>query len=470
MPVSTPQGFMVPTQEEFDALEQRVTSLEGRVSSLEGSAILPPDQGGNPPEGGSPPDQGGSPPDPGPSTGVQAKRIAALVEGVGVNTFSSLDPNSNVWGSWPADYSPDSVIAALRWITGDSGFKLAIREYHYNGRESIQQPWLDQIHRALPGTEVIMCVGANGSTNDVSSMLAINGVGYFEGLNEGNTNFGSGEVDPQVQLDIQQRLWQLAPDHGVVWGPSIVGGMPNPGGWVEGYAGATLGGLNAAMSWGNGHYYPPHSPDLTGDGCSVSEYTASLAGVYGHPVDLTEFHPTLYNSAGHGPTEPGWSGERDAYYTLLTVLRCGKLGVRLWWYALYDYGEVYRCGLFPKRHADEPRPAAQALRNLCTSCPDPGQDNRTFSPGKLGVSVHNLPEYADWDLYQASDRRCFVFLWRAAAEPGGQSAEVTVRFDPPVAEAVETDLLSGREVQTHRMAESVTVGLDAGVRVLAVSR
>ena len=59
--------------------------------------------------------------------GVQAERIADLVELFGVNTFSSMDQN-NVWGSWPADDRPETVTAALNRITGGSRFVLRIHE------------------------------------------------------------------------------------------------------------------------------------------------------------------------------------------------------------------------------------------------------------------------------------------------------------------------------------------------------
>src|SRR5690242_13036964 len=107
MPIS------VPTAEEFAALEGRVAKLENPAAPIE------------------------PPVDPG--TGVQAKRVADAIELFGVNTFSSMDADANQWGSWPADYTPASVIDALKWIQGDSGFQLRIREYHYTGRTAMQR-------------------------------------------------------------------------------------------------------------------------------------------------------------------------------------------------------------------------------------------------------------------------------------------------------------------------------------------
>ena len=74
---------LVPTMTDF-------TALMNRVSVLESVATLP---------------------------GVQASRIADLMQIFGFNTFSSMSATSNVWGSYPADYSPASMAAAMAWLT-----------------------------------------------------------------------------------------------------------------------------------------------------------------------------------------------------------------------------------------------------------------------------------------------------------------------------------------------------------------
>jgi hypothetical protein len=443
----------VYTSDAYDELEARVTALE------EASGSTPP------------PDP--SPPD---GTGLQAKRIADLVESFGVNTFSSLDANSNVWGSWPADYSPATVIKALKYLTNDSGFVLKLREYHYSGRESFQVPWLHEIQAALPGTQVTVCVGANGSANDTTTMIQMQhdpacGIVWLEGQNEPNTDFGSGMVPQETTHQVQSHLWHGAFQPSVV-GPSVVAGTPHPAGWITGYfdPDASMRLMNNKMAYGNAHIYPPASPDVADTGYSIAEYVGEIFDVYGGvPVMVTEFHPTLYNSRGHKPDEPGWSGERDAYYTMTTLFRCCKMGLveGLWWYALFDYGTTYTCGLFPV-NADDPRPAANAIRALCTVTADHGEDRRTFDPGSLEVEVIGLPPTADYDLCQASDGRFFVTLWNNAEDPGGEASDVTLNFAEPVTLAEYVVSLGEMEPRQRVTGQSITVALDASARVVVV--
>lgn len=436
MPVS------VPTADEFNALVARVAALEH--------------------------------PTPPPTTGVQAKRIHDLVELFGINTFSTMDPNSNVWGTWPALYLPSSVLAALNWLTNGSGFALRLREYHYAGRETFQKPWLQAIHAAIPRTRVTMCVGANGSAADVPSMVALQadptcGIAWLENVNEPNNDFGSGTVPVATTLQAQQLLWSTAKP-GTVMGPSIIGGMPNPGGWVTGYCGASMAAMNAAMTLANVHFYPPQNPDLRGSGTSLGEYVGSMWSVYAqHDVAMTEFNATLYNTGGNDPNSP-----RSPYYTLLALFRAAKITVNgLWWYAGYDWkapGDqgYMACGLFPTRNADNPRPAAWAIRNLCTICAD-HQPN--FTPGKLAITVTGLDAQTDWDLYETSDGRWIVTLWRAANDPGGAAIPVTVTFGAAVKLAAIYDPVASTVPISTLVANAtkLTIQLPAAARLLVIT-
>src|SRR5215472_9224118 len=96
-----------------------------------------------------------------------------------------------------------------------------------------------EVTQAFPGMQTTLCVAANGTEADVPSMLALAAdpacnVRWVEGLNEPNTDFGSGVVPVETTLAIQRAI------HGstqaAVMGPSIVAGTPHPEGWVTGYA------------------------------------------------------------------------------------------------------------------------------------------------------------------------------------------------------------------------------------------
>jgi hypothetical protein len=442
-------SVVVPTLDEFAALEQRVTVLE------QGQSVpVPPDPQPEPPPSGD---------------GQQAKCCVDLIEYFGVNTFSSLDEH-NVWGSWPADYRPEQVVAALKFLTADTGYALPLREYHYEGREATQRPWLQQIIAAIPGTKAAICPGANAGTDDVPSMLSLAtdpscGISWVEGLNEPNTDFGSGMVPVETTKAIQDAVWGGGSSGSLeVFGPSIVAGTPHPEGWVTGYCGDSLDDINACLHTGNGHYYPPSCPGIPGTGYSVTEYLAGLGIAYGQPCHLTEFHPTLYNHDGNKPDQPGWSGERDAFYMLLTLFIAAKADTMIWWYALFDYGTSYLCGLFPK-DATNPRPAAYALQTLCRLCADP-KGRPTFTPGRLAVTVSGLPEGADYDLYQLSDGTFVLPLWRAAPELGGEASPVEISLANE-ATITEWDLVTNTEIQSRRDSSLVS-NLNASARLIIV--
>jgi hypothetical protein len=431
------------TRQEFDALEVRVSALEAAS---------------------------GTTPEPGPPIeGIEAKRVASLIEMFGLNTFSSLDTH-NTWGSWPADYSPPSTIAALRYLVGDSGFTLPIREYHYAGRFDMQKQWFAAILAEFPETRFTVCPGANASAADVPTMVQLPHK-WVEGLNEPNTNFGSGEVPIATTMEIQQAILD-GEDQGIM-GPSIVAGTPHPEGWITGYCETpeNLAALNAAIDFGNGHYYPPASPDVPNTGYSINEYIGGLWTAYSQkPIFLTEYHPTLYNSRGHKPDQEGWDGHRDAYYTLTTLMRCAQNGTMgLWWYALFDYGETYRCGLFPQSYANDPRPAADAIRNLCAICADRG-DRHGFATGKLDVVARGLTDAMDLDVFQASDGRFLVPAWHAAEDlMQGDAVEVTLAFGSRKrAVSVYSPLDGAEPVVTLTDVTELVLKLPPGVVVIEV--
>jgi hypothetical protein len=293
-------------------------------------------------------------------------------------------------------------------------------------------------------------------------------------LNEPNTDFGGGTVPVETTMAIQ-RMCDDAAGTDLIMGASVVAGMPHPEGWISGYFGDQLAAHNALIGFGNAHYYPPHSPDLPGDDCSVVAYVSGLSAVYEASIAVTEFHPTLYNAEGHKPDQSGWSGTLDAYYTLLTLFRCARLEVPLWWYALFDYGSTYRCGLYPT-NATDPREVAYALRALCSICADPGEERNTFAPGRLEYRVTGADASVSHDLYQASDGTYFVVLWRSMPEPGGEPLAVTLEFPslPPRIEEFDLGGLAADYVTENYVPLQVSTSgvivsmLDGSARVLRI--
>jgi hypothetical protein len=153
-------------------------------------------------------------------------------------------------------------------------------------------------------------------------------------------------------------------------------------------------------------------------------------------------------------------------------LRCAQCGTYgLWWYALYDYGTSYICGLFPKSGADAPRPAATALRNFCRIVADPSPEARTFTPGRLDVAIEGLTNACDWDLFQASDGRFLIALWNAEQELGGGAVPLSLVFNGNMTNVDEYDPLSSDQpLQGAGVVGQYDVLLPPGVRIVAVRR
>jgi len=469
-------GVSVPTMDDFNALTARVSALE------EGTPVpVPPD----------PPD----PPDP-ITEGVQAKRIVELIGKFGANTFSSLDGN-NVWGSWPSDYRPESVAAAYKFILGDSGHTFRIREYHFANQEAMQRQWLQQIQALLPGTETAIALGVGASTNDVPSAQRLAAdpschVKWIEGINEPNLDFGWGTVLPADTLAVQKALFANKPC--LVMGASIAVALPHPENTIRAYFGDLLAEHNRNIDWGNCHYYPPASPDVPNTGYSVNDMIGGHWTAYEeHVIGMTENHPTLYAwskdaalavkaniavLAGRAPRgakpppipEVNSDDARDPIWTLQTLLRCAKNGTQgVWWYALFDYGDVFHTGLFPRNGYEDPRPTAITLQSLCAICADHGDDRRTFAPGKLDVEVSGLTAAMDWDCYQASNGRFLLPLWHAADAGQGGAVPVTLRFATAKRITVFEPLVGMAEVATSDDVREITVNLPPGVVVLEVT-
>lgn len=420
-----------------------------------------------------------------PVPGVQAFRIADLMERFGVNTFSSIAADSNVWGSWPADYSQPSVIAALRWLTGASGLTMQVREYHYQGRDW-QKDWCFAVADATRA-KFTMAIGAGGGMDAAVSLCAVavaseatsKWLARVEGINEPNNNFGSGAIPAIVTAGVQEALAAGVPPAVVLAGPSIVFGLPHPEGYITpSYAStAEMLRINSKSALANGHLYPPSQVDMDdGSGRGAMTDTAiGLRAVYAnHPVILTEWHPTLYNSEGH-KLDPAF----DAYYAPCFFLAAFREQIEAWfWYSLLDYGTAYLSGLFPKTGGVDARPVARVIQAMFALTGDTGPNKRTFTPGKLAFTVSGLPPAlpgapnsgGQTMLFQNSLGVFFLFVWNAQREPGGAVQNVTVSF--PVARSVTDYKISDPATPAQPLRSltgaKIIIPLDASVHLLVI--
>jgi len=433
-------SYLPPAMLVDDAVSINVWNQAGQESTkriaVSASGVTVPPQPVEPPI--EPPVDPG--PGPSPGTGVQASRIADfLCSYSGCDMFPSMDTN-NVWGSWPADYRPDTVIAAYDWLMNGSTNYPINRVYTASYRMEILRPWLPLL--AAKGHRFVGGVAANGNVADAEATLELardpaNGLVMVEGLNEPNTNFGSGEVPPQMTKDIQDCLWRNKLPGIPVVGPSIVFGLPYPEGYITpGYCSAEdIAYLNARMDIIAGHFYPPNVCDLDAganrDGC-FDDVVIGLRKAYGSdkPISMTEWQTTLYGQ--HGTDD-----HLDGYYTPWMMLSAWRLGIHsMMWYPLFDYGTHHPCGFFPK-DANNPRPSAYAMRAMHTLAGDRGATARTFQPGKLDYTVdggHGPINEASpnsgtqHQLFQRSNGDFLLFVYNEQIEPEGDEREVTVTF------------------------------------------
>lgn len=423
-----------------------------------------------------------------PVTGVQAHRIADLLERYGVNTFSSTSATANVWGAWPGDFSQQSVIAGINWLTNGSGMVVQIREYHYSGRRVWQEPWCIAVHAAT-GSPFSVAIGAGGGAADATSIVgmavasaasASPWLRQVEGINEPNNDFGSGSLPVQTVLDAQHIL-ATGPASVQVAGPSIVFGLPFPEGYITpAYVNATqLTDINSSSNVANAHLYPPDETDQddgSGRGGIMRDMVAGMKSAYGvRPITITEWHPTLYGAHGHN-LDPAY----DAYYAVCFMLSAFREGIDSWfWYALIDYGTTYLSGLFPQTGGVAPRPVANTIRALFTLTGDTGATKRTFTPGYLdytvsgGTVVPNLPNAGTQSmLFQNSAGTFFLFVWNAQSLLEGPTAPVTVTFASPVTR-VEDFKVSGATpmvaLQSLTGKSSVVVPLNGSVHLLRIT-
>lgn len=401
------------------------------------------------------------------TTGIRASRVADFIRpSLGWNGFSSMSADANVWGAWPADYSPPSELAADAFFFNNTGHDNINREYSYASRRSIQEPW-GKLLRANTGVRFSVAIGANGGVSDAIAVASMaiassNSDGWIEmieGINEpNNKDFNGNAVDPAVTVACQKILWAagLATKANKfpvkVAGPSIVAGMPYPEGWIVGtkdsyFSAPQMADIRANMELINGHFYPPYQADQPSGsprGSWLRDYIAGLRVAYGNsPIVFTEGHPSLYANAAEAYRK--FDPKYDAYYGLTNMLSMFKQGiVAHYWFALIDHGEkdppatgpIYPTGFFPRTGGVNPKPVANSFRALAQLMPDLGGAHNTFAPDLLDYTVGGLSA-SDTGiqtlLLQSSDKTFYPLVWKSQALPGGPTTPVSVRFARQVA-------------------------------------
>ena len=292
-------------------------------------------------------------------------------------------------------YRPDTVIAAYDWLMNGSTNYPFNRVYTAAYRMEILKPWMPLL--AAKGHRFTAGVAANGNVDDAEATLELardpaNGILMVEGINESNTNFGSGEVPPNITNAVQDCLWKGKIAGIPVAGPSIVFGLPYPEGYISpGYCSAEdIAYLNERMDIINGHFYPPNVCDL-GDGSDrggcFDDVVIGLRKAYGSdkPISLTEWQPTLYGQ--HGTDD-----HLDGYYTPWMMLSAWRLKLHSMMCTLCSTTRpIILVG--SSRRTPTTRVRARMLCAPCTRWPV----TRAPMPGRSSPASWTIPSKADRD-------------------------------------------------------------------------
>lgn len=370
--------------------------------------------------------------------GVQAARIADLLERFGVNCFSQHDTNWNPWGAWPIEYTAATTIKGIQEITGSSGYTINVRAFYYAGRETQAgggdlAAWCPAVNAAT-GAKMSLAIGQGGTAQDAQALATWLGttvtpwLGWIEGVNEPN---GVAPVDLATTEAAQADLPTAT--GATLLGPSIVIGLPHPEGWITGYLGATgAAAILAHANVLNVHYYPSTLVSLDDgslhDGEIEDVFVGEWTGWGSHdPQIITEWHPTYYNAAG----QFAGGDALAAYYApifMVEAYRCGFEGY--FWFSLFDFGTT-PCGLIAQSQSGgatvlTPKAAAKTLANLFAICGPAGATKRSFTPGALDFTATGLPPPVNSDsphtggqtmLFQRDDGVFLLMLWNAQVPP-----------------------------------------------------
>jgi hypothetical protein len=438
-------------------------------------------------------------------SGVQAARIADLLERFGVNCFSQHDTSWNPWGAWPIEYTAATTIKGIQEIIGSSGYTINVRAYYFAGRETAAGggdliDWCPAVNTAT-GAKISLAIGAGGTDSDAKAMATWLGttitpwLGWIEGVNEPN---GQSPVALPVTEAAQADLPTAT--GATIMGPSIVIGLPHPEGWITNYLGAG-GAANLAphMAAINVHYYQSTLPSLDDGSLRSGEigdvFVGEQTGWASHiPQIITEWHPTYYNAAG----QFAGGDALAAYYAPIFMVEAYRQGFAgYFWFSLFDYSTT-PCGLIAQSQSGgatvlTPKAPAQTLGNLFAICGPAGAAKHSFIPGKLDFTATGLPPPVNSDsphtggqtmLFQRDDGTFLLMLWNAQVPPftsdaagnitgvtlPGASASVSVNL-PSKPSKVEhfNPAIGAAALNTWTGQSAVTVPLASEFHVLRIT-
>ena len=389
----------VPTQADFDALTARVVKLE--------QAVFPP-----------------PPTVPGDLTGIQASRIADLLEIWGPNCF----PNGQDGAG--ASASASAYIKGLSSICGGSGMGPYCRLYGGPDASFIQA-----VCNGVPGTRFVSAVSWDpaGSLANILAMIsnpALKGLLVaVEGINEpnnGGVQIAGQPLPVATCLSVQQQLYAAAHPAGIITLlPSVIDTGSNT--YLTDYMGTSLPAFIAACDRANGHDYP-NSGNPAND---MARRTSYLTSVTGKPSDISEFNSLLYND------QPKPDDQKTAYYMvdgwLVAFQTYGAKGFN--WYSMYDYkNPPMAVGLFNNYDPTNPSLAALCAQALFQLCKDTsGAARHTFQPGKLQLNVTPaLPATAHLLVCQSLSTGEFqILIGNSGDQPGGPITNYTLTASGP---------------------------------------
>jgi hypothetical protein len=417
---------------------------------------------------------------------VPAFRIADMMERFGAVTFSQVPahdatPAFNPWGS-KGDYSSDGVIAAVRYLVGDSGMTMMLREYHFGDdadvRTTNQLTWCPAITAATGSRFIIGPGSGGGSTADLQGLTAlatsstnsgVDWLAYLHGANDPNIN----SVAPASAIAAQETLHNLGAASGIPTAQIelAIEGIP-PENDMAPFA-------NSFAEFNAVHVDPQLVPDLddgTGRDGALMDQKVAAAMVFGDkPLIISDFNISI--SASQHRNDPAY----NAYFAPIFILSAfTNADARAYmWYALFDYSVDQSAGLFAT-NASDARPVADVIRAMYTLTGDSGSAKHTFTTGSLDLAVLGLPSPINdaspltgghYALFENSSGTYFLYVWNEQIAPGGDTTPVTVQLGASVTSIADYTVTGDASVaqQTARHSSAITIELDASVHLLVIA-